>query len=249
MVIRRELSAKLTDSEKQKYLEEFNLPFDIIYANIENLQISENLKTVLVRIGVDNLFDLLILDYSKIAKERNIGETYLRELKDYVHGLGFTLKNEWPYLSEILEQKRREGVVLLEEYGLSSRVYLTLYHNGIYSFNDVLSYGPKINDIKSFGPLRRKELADKMAELGISFNVDEKSIDSTVAKIPYDVENNEKKIAALAAQDQYIAKLKEKRELLIKQYTTLEEEKDRLYARLEEIEHERAHVVTSFLER
>ena len=57
MVIRRELSAKLTDSEKQKYLEEFNLPFDIIYANIENLQISENLKTVLVRIGVDNLFD------------------------------------------------------------------------------------------------------------------------------------------------------------------------------------------------
>lgn len=244
-----EISKNLSDSEREELFNKFNLPWDIIFTGIENLQISGNLKNTLFEIGVWNLFDLLILDYRDIEVEKYLGEKYLRELKDYVHGLGFTLKNERLFLNEILDQKRKDGVRLLEDYGLSSRVYLTLYFHNIYSFGDVLRYGPKINNITSFGPLRRQELAAKMEELGISFEIPEENIDDTVARLPYDSEASEKKIAELAAKDQHVSELMEKRRLLVSQLNELENEQDRLNKRLEEIEFERSQIVKSFLER
>ena len=116
--------------------------------------------------------ELLTTDYEEILKARNIGEHYMEVLKEYVHKRGYVLLNEEKSLREILIQKRKEGVQLLEEVIDSPRIYLILYKNGIYSVEDLINYGPKVLELPGYGPLRRKELIERMKELGIEFRVD-----------------------------------------------------------------------------
>ena len=116
--------------------------------------------------------ELLTTDYEEILKARNIGEHYMEVLKEYVHSKGYVLKNEEESLREILIKKRNEGIRLLEEDIKSPKVYLILYRNGIYTLEDLVAYGPKALELPGYGPLRRKELVDKMKELGVEFQVD-----------------------------------------------------------------------------
>lgn len=118
------------------------------------------------------LGELLTTDYEEILKARNIGEHYMEVLKEYVHKKGYVLLNEEKSLREILIQKRKEGVQLLEEVIESPRIYLILYRNGIYTLEDLINYGPKVLELPSYGPLRRKQLLERMKELGVEFRVD-----------------------------------------------------------------------------
>ena len=123
-------------------------------------------------LDIRTLGELLTTDYDEILKARNIGEHYMEVLKDYVHNKGYVIKNEAESLREILLNKRKEGIQLLEDVIDSPKVYLILYRNGIYTLEDLINYGPKALELPGYGPLRRKELIEKMKELGIEFQVD-----------------------------------------------------------------------------
>lgn len=123
-------------------------------------------------LDIRTLGELLTTDYDEILKARNIGEHYMEVLKEYVHNKGYVIKNEAESLREILLNKRKEGIQLLEDVIDSPKVYLILYRNGIYTLEDLINYGPKALELPGYGPLRRKELIEKMKELGIEFQVD-----------------------------------------------------------------------------
>lgn len=131
------------------------------------------LKNVLrQRLHVYTIGELLTTDYEEILKARGIGKHYMEILKQYVHSKGYVIKNEEESLREILIKKREEGIQLLEDVIDSPKVYLILYRSGIYTLEDLVAYGPKALELPGYGPKRRKELVDKMKELGIEFQVD-----------------------------------------------------------------------------
>lgn len=148
-------------------LEQANIKLDDL------VDLDVHLKKVLrQRLYVYTLGELLTTDYNEILKARGIGEHYMEILKQYIHSKGYVIKNEEESLREILIKKRNEGVQLLEELIESPRVYLILYKNGIYTKEDLVNYGPKVLELTGYGPKRRKELLEIMAELGLEFQVD-----------------------------------------------------------------------------
>ena len=139
---------------------------------ITKLELPTAVKNVLTRQLMAYTFgDILTTDYARFLKARNFGEHYLKVLKDYVHGLGYTLKDEEPTLNETLQSLRERGVKLLEETFDNPKIYMPMYRNGIYSVEDLLDFGPEVHKLVGFGPLRQQELAEKMRELNLTFNV------------------------------------------------------------------------------
>lgn len=177
-------------------------------------------------LNICTLGELLTTGYDELLKARNIGEHYMDVLKEYVHKKGYVIKNEAESLREILLKKRKEGVQLLEDVIDSPRVYLILYRNGIYTLEDLINYGPKALELPGYGPLRRKELIEKMKELGIEFQVDvvingEKSTVPTKTLIE-EVRRESKEIRERIEQKsalllEYEELIKEREELLIRE--------------------------------
>ena len=217
-----------------------DLPEDIAKISVTELRLSEYLMKRLLWSNILDLGTLLNTDYETFKKMHNVGEKYLRELIDYVHSIGYTIIGEENFLPIVLEEKRSRGVKLLEDYGFSSRVYLTLYRNGIYTLEELLEYGPAVYKLTSFGPLRQKELADKMHELGVSF-VEKPLIELSVqdAKLlPDGVSNlpSEETISKLATENNSIRIIIERKEKLLKEYERLLEERRILLARERELD-------------
>lgn len=177
-------------------------------------------------LNICTLGELLTTDYDELLKARNIGEHYMDVLKEYVHSKGYVIKNEAESLREILLKKRKEGVQLLEDVIDSPRVYLILYRNGIYTLEDLINYGPKALELPGYGPLRRKELIEKMQELGLEFQVDriinrDKGTEPTLTLIE-EVRRENKEISERIEQNsalllEYEELMKERRELQIRE--------------------------------
>lgn len=135
--------------------------------------LNKHIKVALTRqLGIRTLGELLTTDYDEILKTKNIGEYYMEMLKEYIHKKGYVLKNEEVVLREILIQKRKEGLQLLEDVIELPRIYFILYRNGIYTIEDLVNYGPKVLELSGLGPLKQKQLISKMKELGVEFRVD-----------------------------------------------------------------------------
>lgn len=211
------------------------LPEHIARTSVTQLPLSEYLMKRLLWSNILDLGTLLNTDYETFKNMRNVGERYLKELIDYVHSLGFTIKGEEKFLPIVLEEKRSRGIKLLEDYGFSSRVYLTLYRNGIYTLEELLEFGPAVYKLTGFGPLRQKELTDKMHELGVSFielNIQEaKPAFDGVSILP-----SEKAISQLAAENNSIRIIIERKENLLKEYESLLKERQELLAREQKLD-------------
>lgn len=141
---------------------------------IEDLDLSVRIKRRFQWNGINTLQDLLNTDYQKIKSFAYLGDKYLKKLKDYIHSLGYQLLNEEPLASEKREELKNKEFILLEDFGFSSQIYLTLYRNDIFTLEDLVEYGIKVYDLKGFGPNRRKELREKLQELNIQLENKEK---------------------------------------------------------------------------
>ena len=141
-------------------------PSTIIIKEVPEIPIQT--KNVLYRaFRVITLEDLLKIDYEILRKARNMGEKSLEILKRYAHSQGYTLKGEKTTIEEIIAEKKRQGIRLLEEILEKPSLYLILYRNGIYTLEDLKAYGPKVYELTGYGPLRQKELKEILASIGI----------------------------------------------------------------------------------
>lgn len=158
---------------KDEY-KDLNITLEEANIKLEDLSdLNKHIKLALTRqLGIRTLGELLTTDYNEILKTKNIGEYYMEMLKEYIHKKGYVLKNEEVVLREILIQKRKEGLQLLEDVIELPRIYFILYRNGIYTIEDLVNYGPKVLDLSGLGPLKQKQLISKMKELGVEFRVD-----------------------------------------------------------------------------
>ncbi len=81
--------------------ENMGIPQDIGLIKIDALDLPTAIKTVLKHSGVFTFGDLVDHDYRALAISRNLGTERIQLLKDYVHSLGYTLKNEEPSIDEV----------------------------------------------------------------------------------------------------------------------------------------------------
>lgn len=228
--------------------EDRGLSREVALTKIEDLGLPTSVKKVLHgQFGIYTFGDLLNVEYDLFMRIRNMGTGKLKILKDYVHSLGYTLKNEEPMLEEVLEKLRNNGVELLEEKFPNAKVYMPLYRNGIYTLEDLVNYGPDISNIVGFGELRQKELLSRMQELGLTFVVSNKNalgeeigtrpaitIDiprPTVAVIP-----TEAVIRQARVENHVIKDLIEHKDQLVKEYDQLMLEREQLLAREKELD-------------
>lgn len=223
--------------------DDMGLTSEIANTPVSRLELPVAVKNVLTRqLSVYTLGDLLTTDYERIIKARNFGETYLGILKDYVHSLGYTLKDEQPTLKETLTALREKGVQLLEEVIPNYRIYTPLYKNGIYTIEDLLNFGPEVHKLVGFGTIRQQELAEKMKELNLSFYVSpvasNQKPEGTV-EIPRPavaIRPTEAIIAQAKIENDAIRTRIEQKEGLVAEYDRLMEERKQLIQREKELD-------------
>lgn len=219
--------------------EHLGLKPEIANTPTASLQLPTAIKNVLTgQLMAYTLGDILTTDYKRFLKARNLGEKYLEVLKNYVHKLGYKLKDEEPTLKEILASLKEKGVKLLEETFDDSRIYLPMYRNGIYSLEDLLNYGHEVHKLKGFGPLRQQELAEKMKELNLSFNdvtLNVKDRPARTIDIPKSRPTDA--IVEKVRKENDIIRIRiEKKEELVTEYDRLMAERQQLIAREQELD-------------
>lgn len=125
---------------------------DLKQTLIKNIPLKEGIKNALRRNGIICLDDLLKLDYEEIVKIKGIGPNRIKELRDYIHSLGYTFINERKTTREIKEEYKKLGIPTLEEVlGVDHRVLSPLYKNGIYTLDDLFKYGKKVLELDGIG--------------------------------------------------------------------------------------------------
>lgn len=202
--------------------------------SVENFPLSKSIIIILRKLGIYTLGDLLRTDYEILAKAWNMGEKKLQDLKDYIHSLGYTLKGEKLNLEEIKNSIKAQGGKLLEEIIDESKIYLTLYRNGIYTLEDLLNYGSEVYNIKGFGPTRQKLLKQKLKELNIVLA--DKKVDYNIPASSTLTMSPEWVIEQAKKENAFIRKCLERKKKLLLEYESLIEEKEALITREAELD-------------
>lgn len=229
----------LFDEDHMKF-EEAGISDEIALIPIQNLQLSQSLKSTLARRGgIKFLGDLLTIDYDKIMKIRNMGESGMMELKVYLHSLGYSLQNEESTLREIEEDYKEKGITMIHEsLGLDAKTTGVLYRNNIYTVDDLMNFGPDVFELIGMGPVKKKKLQDAMSEKGISFGTDV----VIHAKAPLDVSSvvrpTEDIVNRLKTENSSIKERIAKKEKLIAEYEKLLTERDTLIEREKKLDEE-----------
>lgn len=242
----RRLKALLHCDFKITFLGEYDdigLTSEVANTPVSELELPTAIKNILIKqLHAYTLGDLLTTDYEKIIMARNLGETHLGILKNYVHGLGYTLKDEQPTLKETIKALKEQGVPLLEETISNARLYNLLYKNGIYTLTDLLNFGPDVCKLSGFGPLKQQELIDKMNELNITFNSSPITIEQKPEKLsttPDPVataDPTELQILQLEEDNNAIRIRIEKKQALLEKYNCLIQEREQLIQREKELD-------------
>ena len=134
-------------------------------------EIDKSVRKLLVRAGIETLGDLLTTDYDYLRRIRSMGEYKLELVKQYVHSIGCKLRNEEISVQSVAKNLKEQGIRLLEEDLLDPKLYMILYKNGIYTLDDLIKYGAKVLELPNYGPLRRKQLLERLNELGVTLVV------------------------------------------------------------------------------
>ena len=132
----------------------------------------------LARLGINNLGQLLSLNYKSLCRIRQLGESSIKELKCFIHSLGYSFEGEYQFLDEKIEDMRNSGVELLEKILGDSPLCNILYRNDIFIVDDLINNKTKILNIKGFGPKRFEELTELMKLNGLEFIDEELEINS-----------------------------------------------------------------------
>lgn len=221
--------------------DDIGLTPEVANTPVSELELPVAVKNILIKqLYAYTLGDLLTTDYKSIVWARNFGETYLGILKKCIHDLGYTLKDERPTLKETIKSLKEQGVPLLEETISNSRICNLLYKNGIYTLTDLLNFGPDVCKLSGFGPLKQKELIEKMNELNLTFDsplIEQESQET--AAFPGSVvetEPTEAIVSQAEAENNTIRIRIEKKQALLEEYNSLMEERKKLIQRESELD-------------
>lgn len=222
--------------------EELGLTSEMAVVPVTTLDLPTGIKNILTKkLDIYTFGELLTTDYQRFLETKKLGDVTIRKLKDYIHGLGYTLKDEEPTLSETLDTLKAKGVKLLEETIQDADIYMPMYRSGIYSIEDLLNNGPNFDKIYGFGPQKQQQLVEKMKELNLTFadnTVDlqkkkqpsaEYQYESTIIVTDSMLEQEEIENAALRKR------IKQKEELLSR-YENIMAERQKLLAREKELD-------------
>ncbi len=242
----RRLKALLHCDFKITFLGEYDdigLTSEVANTPVSELELPVAIKNILIKqLYAYTLGDLLTTDYEKIIMARNFGETYLGILKNYVHDLGYTLKDEQPTLKETIKSLKEQGIPLLEETIPNARIYTSLYKNGIYTLTDLLNLGPDVCKLAGFGLIRQKELFEKMNELNLTFNspqitTEQNSEEADVIPRPdAATAPTEAQIFQVEEENNAIKIRIEKKQTLLEKYNSLLQERQQLIQREKELD-------------
>ena len=163
---------------------------------------------------INTLGELLKIDYRELSNIKGMGELSMIELREFIHSIGYSFENEFYFLSEKLDQMRKDGVVLLESVIGKCSMCSTLYNNGIYTVEDLIFNKDKVFAINKFGNVKRTMLLKIMDSVGLYF-VDDINIEADFDTIKSDLSNSADEDKKLIFE--YEKLLEEKAKLLEKE--------------------------------
>jgi len=196
----------------------------------------KNIRNALKRWGITSFKDLVACDYDNLGRIHHIGETGLTIIRNYVHEMGYRIPNEHLSTKEIKEALRLQNATLLEDIGFPAILYGTLNQNGIYTVENLVSYGPDVFSLYGMGDAKRELLAQEMREKGLSFKVSgthtfniateqvDNNLNSLYQKTKKDNETIEARIAEKKALIEEYRALLESRKALLKTEQALDQE-------------------------
>lgn len=109
--------------------------------------------------------DLLIVPYDDFRKIRNLGETRLLELQEFVQGLGTVFYKYKVPVEKIPDILRKNGVIPIEDIDLDADMLAILHNRGMHSVGDVLAKLEGITKMSGFGETRSLVLHNKLADV------------------------------------------------------------------------------------
>ena len=209
---------------KNEY-EEINISKEVGLTPISSLDIPKRIKRALLSHRLMVLGDILLLEPKEILNIKGIGEDLLIELRVSLNKLGFNIKNDKPTVNEMREKYKQENKTLLEEI-FSSRIYIILYKNNIYTIEDLLKKGNEVFNLPFFGELRKRELLNTMNQHNLKFET------------PINTNQNliEEKIKVLSKNNEEIKKRIIEKEELLKEYDRLIKEQQLLLEKEQELD-------------
>lgn len=207
----------------KKIYEQFNIPRDYIFTKIEDLPLTCRVINSLRHNGIRYFGDLLTTDYIKIIRLRNIGPNSVKELRDFVHSLGYNFPGEKDSYKDIMERYQAQGIPLVGEVlNFNNDIANPLYRAGIFTVDDLKYYGPKVFEINGIGKLAKEKIKEAMENHGIAFETREKPI-LMPENITEDTLEKEQLIS-----EEIKARIEKKRELARKFEDLMQERKELL---------------------
>lgn len=209
-------------------LEEVGVSDEIALIPITQLELSSRLKNALEGSGIFFLGDLLTYDYNDLTKVRKIGKDGIIKLKNYVHSLGYSLKNEELTLKEIVESfKEKEIPMVQESLELDGKTAGVLYRNGIYTVEDLINFGDRVFELVGMGDFKTKRLKEAMESHNVRFG--------TIVAIPKEgpaaIRPSEIIVQRLKKENAAIKERIERKEKLVSEYEELIAEREQLLAK------------------
>lgn len=207
----------------KKIYEQFNIPRGYIFTKIEDLPLTSRVINSLRHNGIRYFGDLLTTDYIKIIRLRNIGPNSVKELRDFVHSLGYNFPGEKDSYKDIMERYQAQGIPLVGEVlNFNNDIANPLYRAGIFTIDDLKYYGPKVFEINGIGKLAKEKIKEAMENHGIAFETREKPI-LMPENITEDTLEKEQLIS-----EEIKARIEKKRELARKFEDLMQERKELL---------------------
>lgn len=177
-------------------------------------------------IGVSTLQDLLSLSLNDLSKDRKMGKDVKQEIINFVHSLGYNLKDESKNTPTVnLQTPLKEFVPKLP-----SRVCLALKRGGINTLGDLLAKSTsQILEVKYIGEGILQEIINFVHSLGYSFN--DEVIYENIINL------DEQNLRQLQENNEIASRIASKKSMLAK-YGKLIREKQALLERERELDRE-----------
>ncbi len=222
-----------------------DLPENIANTPIKDLELSNRIKNSLTkRMRITTLGQLLRTDYNYFLRacrcHSYLGELAIKEIKDFIHNLGYIFPNEYPSMKEITNAKKAKGIKLLEDYGFSTRLCGALYRNGIFTLEDLQAVGSVVEKLEGVGPIKVKELYEKLEKLQIG--LEDKTPETVKLANPKLVANGlefaptVEKMQELQQSNEEIRNRIAQKELLLKEYEEILREREDLLKKERELD-------------
>ncbi len=222
----------LLNGEKET-LDNLNISYDIALIPIKETSLSKKIKRIFKnKTYICYLGDLLTYNYLALSNIYLLTDEDMIEIKNYVHSLGFKLRNEIPTTTEI---RNKNGKNAVDNLGLSNRVLNILYKNKIYTIRDLVDYGPRVFKLFGMGNVSIEEIKTAMKRYNLKFS-NQNDVEVKIDLQLIEQNPNPNILKKVVNDNAEIQDRINKKMSLLEEYNKLLEEQDKLLKREKEID-------------